>query len=178
MNYYDEHQMLASVDKDDNITGQIDKWKAHKEGILHRAFTIALYYEDSIIFQHRKHPVFDGVFDLTCSSHPVYVGSTLQTFEEAAYITLEREWKIDKNQLTTPFANKGKVYYKAPDQNSEYIEHEICHLLVAHVKTIPAPQFEYSYGFSLVDVKKLQETSFLLQKIYAPWVNPLLKLLF
>src|SRR3989338_8675413 len=72
MDYYKQQQFLAQVDENDKILGKIEKWDCHKKGILHRGYTCILIYQNSFVLQHRKHPVFDGVFDLSFSSHPVY----------------------------------------------------------------------------------------------------------
>lgn len=177
MNYYNEHQQLAQVDENDQIVGKIDKWEAHKKGILHRAFTICLFVNGKIILQHRKHPVFNGVFDLTCSSHPIYVDDRLQSLEEAGYIALQREWNISKEMLQDKLENKGSTYYKSKDILSEHMEHEVCYLLSGAVKAIPAFVQDYSYGFTLVEKNLLKEDSFPLRRSFAPWVSPLLDLL-
>ena len=71
MDYYKQKQYLAEVDKNDKVLGEIEKWECHKKGVLHRGYTCILIYKGSYIFQHRKHPVFSGVFDLSFSSHPL-----------------------------------------------------------------------------------------------------------
>jgi len=176
MHYYDLKQDLALVDKKDNIVGRIDKWEAHKKGLLHRAFTIALIYKDQIVLQHRRHPVFDGYYDLTCSSHPVYIGDILQTFEQGFYTTLKREWNLDEGN-TQKMEDKGSVYYQARDPNSIYGEHEICHLLVGEISLFPSPNYEFAYGFSLVSKKSLLDKKNPLRGSFAPWVPLLLDLL-
>ncbi|HVZ67398.1 MAG TPA: hypothetical protein VG917_03980, partial [Patescibacteria group bacterium] len=65
MNHYKKKIMIATCDKQGNITGEIERWEAHKKGILHRAFTLALIYKGKYIVQHRKHPLFNGTFDIT-----------------------------------------------------------------------------------------------------------------
>ena len=91
MNYYKEKQYIAKVDRKGNVLGKIEKWKAHKKGVLHKAFTIIIQYKNMYILQHRKHPVFDGVLDLSCSSHQVFVKGKLQSTEDAALLALKRE---------------------------------------------------------------------------------------
>src|SRR3989338_3874832 len=125
MHYYKQKQFLAQVDKNDKILGKIEKWECHKKAILHRGYTCILTYEDNYVLQHRKHPVFDGVFDLSFSSHPIchpeFISGSdskkqmlkraivlsdneriqhdkigLQTMEEAIYEGLKREWNLKK----------------------------------------------------------------------------------
>ena len=44
--YYKQKQMIARVDRQGNILGQIEKWEAHRKGILHKAFTVAIIYKN------------------------------------------------------------------------------------------------------------------------------------
>lgn len=127
--------------------------------------------------QHRRHLVFDGVFDLTCSSHPVIVKEKIQADKDAAYDTLRREWSIAKINLKSKLNHEGSVYYKAEDPNSKYTEHEVCHLFVASTDKLPSPNFEFAYGFSLVLKDRLKTDYSLLIPNIAPWVPPLMKLL-
>src|SRR3989338_11206359 len=124
MDYYKAIQYLAVVDREDNIIGKMEKWEAHKKGVLHRAYTAILQYQDNIILQQRKHPVFDDVYDLSFSSHQIYNKDLLQTNEEALFEGLLREWNFNKkNIIDTKFL--GKIYYKSKDEKSEFFDHEI-----------------------------------------------------
>ncbi len=118
MDYYKKTLYIPQVDKNDNVLGKVERWKAHREGILHRGFTVAVMFDDQVICQHRKHPVFGGYLDLTASSHPLYEGEKIQTFEDAVNNTLHREWGIKKSDLGE-IQERGKVYYYS--KHGEYI---------------------------------------------------------
>ena len=165
------------VDKEDNVIRRIDKWTAHKTRVLHRAFTVCLFFKDQLILQHRKHPVFDGVYDLTCSSHPYFKNGQLQEMNEAVLETLKREWNVKKTDLISPINSKGSIYYKAKDPLSIYWEHEICYLFVVQIKRLPTPNFDFTYGFSLFPKELITNHLQPITKSFAPWVPPLLKLL-
>src|SRR5690606_8547615 len=107
MNYFNQKQYIAQVDRNDNIIGKIEKWEAHTKGVLHRAFTVAIFFEDKVLVQHRKHPVFDKVFDVTVSSHQIYENDTLQDDKIALMNTLQREWNISKDNLLKEPKLKG-----------------------------------------------------------------------
>ncbi|MFA9289267.1 MAG: hypothetical protein ACEQSA_05315 [Weeksellaceae bacterium] len=175
MSYFDQIQYIAHVDKADNILGKIEKWQAHKEGILHRAFTICLHYEDKIILQHRKHPVFGGILDATISSHQTYDGEELQSDETAILNTLKREWFIEQTDLIGGLNMKGKVYYKAQDPRSAYIEHEVCYVYSCAMKNLVLPNFEFAYGFSLCDPEELKDKKGALYPQLAPWVKEMIE---
>lgn len=170
MSYYQKKQFLARVNTENEIVGTVEKWKAHEEGILHRGFTVALLYKNQFILQHRKHPAFNGYFDLTCSSHPVYINEQPQQNEDAVFEALKREWNIEKF-LVKNIKLLGSVVYKAKDMRSGYTEHEFCLLYQGEVNTLPLPDFEYAYGFSLADKKQLADNTFPTESLLVPWVK-------
>ena len=167
--YYKQKQIIAKVNKKGEIIGKIDKWEAHKKGILHKALSVTLIYKNQYILQHRKHVAFDGVFDLTSSSHQIYIKDRLQSTLEATYDCLKREWNLDKYDFKSELKNLGSIYYKAKDPNSIYTEHEICEMLIVEIKSFPNPNFDFAYGFSLVDKKTLTNKKSLIYKNLAPW---------
>lgn len=163
--------MIARVNRKGEILGQIEKWEAHKKGILHKAFTVAIIYKDKLLVQHRKHVAFDGVLDVTISSHQLFINGKLEDTIEATLNTLKREWNIDKRDLVKPLVNQGAVYYKAKDKFSEFTEHEFCDLVVAEIKALKEPNFDFAYGYSLVTKEEMQNTNSRLYKNLAPWVK-------
>jgi len=175
--YYKKKIMIAKCDRKGGIQGPIERWEAHEKGILHRAFTVALIYKGKILIQHRKHPVFDGVLDVTSSSHQIFntKSNTLQDTIEATYSCLEREWGIKPKDLVGNPKDKGTIYYKAKDRFSIYTEHEICNLVSAEIKKLPEPNFEVSYGFSIASKGELDDTSSRLFSTLAPWVQVIIK---
>jgi isopentenyl-diphosphate delta-isomerase len=136
--YYDQQILIPNVDEQDTFLAPVERWEAHEKGILHRAFTVGLLYQDTFICQHRKHPVFGKWFDLSASSHPqVFEDGTIQANEDAVYKTLEREWHMQAEQVKG-LHNRGHVIYTAHDPNSRYIEHEYCHFFVATIDELPS----------------------------------------
>ena len=175
MDYYKKKIMIARCDRKGNILGEIERWEAHEKAILHRAFTVAVTYKGKLIVQHRKHPVFDGVLDVTSSSHQIYEKGTLQDTIEATYLCLKREWNIEKKDLIKHPKDLGTVYYKAKDKFSIYSEHEVCNIVVCEVKKLPQIVEEVSYGYSLATKKELSNIKSRLYQNLAPWVQAMLK---
>lgn len=175
-NYYKQKQIIARVDRNGNITGKVEKWEAHKKGILHKALTVCLIYKDYYILQHRKHLAFDGVLDATISSHQLYIDGKLQTTLEASYQCLERELNIKKEDLLGTPKNVGAVYYKAKDKKSIFTEHEVCEILIGKVKKLPIPNYDFAYGISLVKKGELLNNKSRLYENLAPWVLETIKL--
>jgi isopentenyldiphosphate isomerase len=173
-NYLQKTIYIAHVDRGDKIIEPVERWKAHEEGILHRAFTVAAFYHGAIICQHRKHPVFDGVLDLTASSHPQMVDMNIQSNEEAIYNTLLREWGMKPEDISN-LENRGHVIYKTKDPLSIYTEHELCYLYTCDVSELPHVNFEVAYGFSLQRVSDLKNEQARIHPILASWVEEFIK---
>lgn len=175
MNYYNQKQYIARVNKKGEIFGKIEKWEAHKKGVLHKALSVALIYKGQYLLQHRKHPAFDGVFDLSSSTHQIYINEILQDTVEATINSLEREWGLTKNDFKKHPEINGTIYYRAKDPRSIFIEHEMCDMLSVEIKRLPKPNYEFSYGYSLVDKKTLTNKNSLIYKNLAPWSKVAIK---
>lgn len=173
MDHYSKTLYVPQVNEQDEIVGKVERWEAHKKGILHRAFDIAVYYKNEIILQHRKHPVYDGVFTLTATSHQYFIDGAFQEILDGVHNTLKREWNIQKSDLLYTPKYVGKIYYKSTD--GTYFEHEVCHYYVAEVKELPQVNFDYAYGYSLISREKLYSPTFPVSKILAPWVEEAIK---
>lgn len=170
MDYYKKELFLAQVDKEDNILSQVERWDAHKSEILHRGFTMILMYKDKIVLQHRKHLAFDGYFDLTFSSHQIYVHNVLQTDEDAINETLKREWNIDASGIKSIPKYLGKFHYKAKDPQSIFTEHEIDYIYITELINRPDPNPDFAYGFELIKKQEIENFKI------APWVKDIIKM--
>lgn len=171
MKYYQRKLFLAEVDKNDNSIGKIERWQAHRDGVLHRGFTAILTYQDNIVLQHRKHLAFDGYFDLTFSSHQIYKNKKLQTDLEAIYEALKREWNVDKTGLMEEPKFLGKFYYKAKDSHSIFTEHEIDYIYQAELKNLPNSNPDFAYGFELISKEEINNYKL------APWVEEIITMI-
>lgn len=171
--YYKQKLFVAQVDKKDNIIGRIERWKTHKQGILHRGFTAILIFNGRYLLQHRKHPAFDKYWDFTFSSHQLFKNGKLESDLDAIYKTLSREWNLNKSDLVEMPVKLGQVYYYAKDPNSIYTEHEIDYIYFAKLKKLPKPNLNFCYSFKLLnsvdEITKLPS-----QYILAPWVTPII----
>jgi len=177
MDYYTQKQFIALTNKAGEILGQIEKWEAHKKGMLHRAFALTLQYKEFYLLQHRKHQVFDAVFDLSCASHQLYKGNKLEDDETAVLRTLKREWGMSPKDIKGRIRNIGVIYYKAQDPKSKFIEHELCEEYLVTVKSLPKPNLDYAYGYSLVTKEDLQKKGSRLYETLAPWAKKTVALL-
>lgn len=173
MDYYKQQLFIPHVNEKDEVLGKVERWEAHEKGVLHRGFTVAVLYEGQMLCQHRKHPVFDGFLDLTASSHPIYIGNDVQDITEAIEKCLHREWNINPEQLLYKPKLAGKVIYDS--RHGDFVEHEVCHLYITEVKTLPTPVLEYAYGFSLLPLQQFEDVKkYPLLNGLAPWVEAMI----
>jgi len=172
--YYQQQIFIPHVDENDNFLGPIERWEAHEKGVLHRAFTVAVFYKDQIICQHRKHPVFDGVFDFTASSHPQVIDGKVQSTAEAVINTLQREWNMTQSDIVN-LVKKGFAVYHDKDPKSKYSEHEYCYLYVCETEKEPVANLDMAYGFSLATVESLKNKTHEASAKLSPWVKEFLK---
>ena len=63
---------IVEVDFLDNSIREVTKEQAHKEGIMHRAFSVILHNENKILMQQRALDKYHcgGLWTNTCCSHP------------------------------------------------------------------------------------------------------------
>ncbi len=134
-----------------------------------------LFWNDQLVLQQRKHPAFDGFWDLTFSSHQIYKNNTLISDQEAINEVLKREWNIDKNSLKNQLNFLGKIYYQARDPKSIYTEHEIDYIFTAELKYQPTPNPQYAYQYQLVKKSQITYLPLIIKNNLAPWVKKSLK---
>jgi len=167
--YYKQKQYIEKVDRSGRHLGYIEKWEAHKKGILHRGFGIILLYKDYILLQHRKHLAFDGVLDLSSASHQLQVAGKFENLTEAVIGSLVREWNLSEKDLTNKVKRLGYVYYKEKDPKSIFTEQEYCDVLIAKINKLPMPNLEFAYGYSLVTKEELYNKKSRIYEHLSPW---------
>ena len=124
--------LLVAVDSRDRETGLVDKMTAHREGILHRAFSIFVFDDDDrLLLQRRASGKYHsgGLWSNTCCSHPRAGESLL----DAAHRRLREEMGFDC-PLQAVF---GFVYRAALDGG--LVEHEYDHVVVGRFQGVPVP---------------------------------------
>lgn len=167
--YYKEKQYIEKVDKKGKHLGYIEKWDGHKKGTLHRGFGIIILYKNYILLQHRKHPAFDGVLDLSSASHQLLKNGRFESLEEAVINSLIREWNLANKDLIGKVKRIGYVYYKEKDPKSIYTEQEYCDVLICKIKRLPEPNLEFAYGYSLITKHELYRKKSRIYEFMSPW---------
>ena len=160
-----EHVIL--VDKEDNVLGTMEKMEAHRQGILHRAFSILLFDSSGrILLQKRSDGKYhsSGLWTNTCCSHPL-PGETL---EEATRRRLMQEMGIDLQPIHS-FA----FLYKA-QLDKGLIEHELDHVFTGVYNGEPAVNTEEVQDWKYVDVEWLREDVRMNPEAYTVWFREIL----
>jgi len=113
---------LILVNLNDQAVGTAGKQEVHREGWLHRAFSVFLVHKDQMLIQKRAEHKYHsgGLWANTCCSHP-RVGESLDT---AVQRRLEEETGI--SCLVTPCFS---FVYRAVFPN-KIIEYEFDHVFV------------------------------------------------
>ena len=125
-------QEVILVDDDDRVIGQMDKMQAHREGVLHRAFSVFIINEEgNLLLQRRAPDKYHSGKLLTnaCCSHPYPGEHTI----EAAKRRLGEEMGLD--------AKLDHLYhfgYRVEFTNG-LVEHELDHVYVGRHNGPPKP---------------------------------------
>jgi isopentenyl-diphosphate delta-isomerase len=130
------------VDEQDVELGTMEKMEAHRQAVLHRAFSIFIFNKKNELLLHQRalskyHS--GGLWTNTCCSHPFPGEKT----EEAASRRLQEEMGFQ-----APLQHAFSFVYKAPFDNG-LTEHEYDHVFIGTyegaVSPDPAEVADYCY---------------------------------
>lgn len=162
-------EVILVNEKDEEI-GLCEKMKAHKEGKLHRAFSIFIFNaKGELLLQRRALNKYHtpGLWTNTCCSHP----RKGEVVKKAAIRRLKEEMGI--NLLEEELTEKFTFLYKA--KLGDIYEHELDHVLVAMKEVQPVVNekevCDYkweSYENIMEDIKKNPEK-------YTYWFKEIMK---
>jgi len=138
------------VDRQDRAIGEMEKMQAHREGLLHRAFSIFIFNSAGQILIHQRaaskyHGA--GLWTNACCSHP-QMGEGLAA---AAAERLDYEMGIQcALAWTFSFVYCGKV-------ENDLIEHEFDHVFVGLFDGEPKLNSEEVAQYQWIDMETLNE---------------------
>jgi len=116
-----QQEFVILVNEKDEETGTMEKMQAHREGLLHRAFSVFIFNEngDILLQQRALHKYHSpGLWTNTCCSHP----RSGETVEQAAHRRLREEMGFDcALSYLTSFIYKVKF-------DAGLFEHELDHV--------------------------------------------------
>jgi len=123
---------IALVDINDNVIGYEEKYLAHSNGLLHRAFSVLVFNsKGELLLQRRALDKYHsaGLWTNTCCSHMLQ-GVTLEHFIHTRLLD-EMGFDCDLKFVT-------KFHYHV-DFGDGMIENEIDHIYVGYFEGTPKP---------------------------------------
>jgi len=123
-------EYVILVDAQDRETGTMEKLEAHRQGLLHRAFSVFVFNsQGQLLLQqralHKYHSA--GLWTNTCCSHP----RPGESAADAAHRRLREEMGMD-----CKLHFKDTFIYKTPFENG-LTEYELDHVFMGQSNTQP-----------------------------------------
>ncbi|VVP66767.1 Isopentenyl-diphosphate Delta-isomerase [Pseudomonas fluorescens] len=143
-------EQLILVDARDNPTGHAPKMRVHREGLLHRAFSIFIFDEKGrLLLQQRALGKYHsaGLWTNTCCGHPRHGEAT----RAAAKRRLSEEMGLDCQPMieVTAFVYREQV-------SNELIEHEYDHVYVGLSRVDPVANPEEALDWKWVALTDIE----------------------
>jgi isopentenyl-diphosphate delta-isomerase len=125
-------EQIVLIDENDVATGSADKIQAHRQGLLHRAFTIFVFNDKSqLLLQQRAMGKYHsgGLWTNTCCGHP----RPGETTKDGAQRRLREEFGF------TCALNKFSTFRYQTEFQNGLKENEITHLFFGRYNDKPQP---------------------------------------
>ena len=159
--------LVTLVDRDYNVVGTEEKIRAHREGKLHRAFSVFVFDNHrNLLIQRRAAGKYHsaGLWSNTCCGHPRPGEST----SAAAARRLAEEMGFSC-ELHDAF----HIVYRAELDNS-LVEHELDRVFVGRFNGIPRPDPHEVNGTSWIALSELRSRLVADPHRYTAWLRLLL----
>ncbi|AYD47830.1 isopentenyl-diphosphate Delta-isomerase [Arachidicoccus soli] len=158
------NEMLILVDNADNALGFSDKMSVHREGILHRAFSVFIFNsKGELLLQKRAEDKYHsgGLWTNTVCSHP-------RKDEDTSAAVKRRLYEEMGLMCTTKF--QFSFIYKEAFENG-LTEHELDHVYFGISDAIPIPNPEEVCAWRYVNLKELSKDIHKNPHQYSAWLR-------
>lgn len=155
------------VNESDEWTGTADKLQAHKEGLLHRAFSVfVLNTNNEMLIQKRADGKYHsaGLWSNACCSHPMPGESTVS----AAHRRLQEELGFDC-EIEELFTYRYKT-----DVGNGLIENEYDHIYIGQYDGVPQLNKDEVGDYAYVNLDDLADQLRSDPQIFTTWFRMLL----
>ena len=159
--------LVTLVDRDDNVVGAEEKIRAHREGKLHRAFSVFVFDEGRrLLIQRRATGKYHsgGLWSNTCCGHP-RPGESADGAAERR-LTEEMGFVCD---LRPAF----RTIYEMNVADS-MIEHELNQVFIGWFNGSPSPDTREVEACRWMDLAQLRDSIDASPERYTPWLRLLL----
>lgn len=157
-----EHVVL--VDKQGRETGSMEKMQAHREGKLHRAFSLFVFNdEDQLLMQQRAFDKYHsaGLWTNTCCSHP-RPGEDL--------LAAAKRRLMEEMGLQCELEEVFTFTYKAEFENG-LTEHEFDHVFIGYSSDLPRINPEEVADFRYRSLKDISTAMAAHPDRYTVWLK-------
>ena len=127
--------------------------------------TVLFDKNNRILLHRRKHALFDGLWDLTAISHPLWIDGRNESYQEASDRALLKEMGI----AHVPVEKIGSFNYFARD--GENCENEYCAVLIGKYNGETWPNKNEVYEAKKVDFGKFLDDLEKNPQKYTPWTR-------
>lgn len=156
------------VDEFDREVGALEKMAAHRQGKLHRAFSILIFNtKGELLLQQRALGKYHsgGLWTNTCCSHP----RPGESLVEAGKRKLLQEMGFDCD-----LTYSHKFLYKVELDNN-LIEHEWDHVLIGYYDGNPQPNREEAMAWKFVSLEEIKTDARQRPEAYTLWFKLILE---
>lgn len=160
-------EFVILVNEQDEETGQMEKMQAHREGLLHRAFSVLIYnHKNELLLQRRAAGKYHspGLWTNTCCSHP----RPGEKITDAA-----RRRLMEEMGLGTPLKIIGSFIYKYQFDNG-LTEHEYDYVLTGTSDMDPVLNTDEADDFRWISVEELIHAVDANPELYTYWLQKLI----
>ncbi len=161
-------EYVVLIDTEDNVLGTEEKIKAHKNAMLHRAFSVVIFDENRNLLIHKrtKQKYHTGeLWTGPCCGHP----KLGETYKSAAHRKLKAEMGFDC-ELTPEFRGR----YKIELEKDNMWEHEYGEVMYGHVQRdslLITPNPDEVEDYRWISVSSLIEELLKSPRNFTPWFN-------
>ena len=161
MNNCNKKNYVVAVDLNDNEIKKVEKIRAHKQAILHRAFSIFLVNQNKILIQKRAKTKYHSpsLWANACCSHPIS-----QNVKEEANARLYQELGInEKINLKEIFSF---IYFTKLENLFEY---EFDHVFIGNYYGKIKLNKNEAEKYCWIKIEKLEKMLIKKPKMFANW---------
>lgn len=160
--FAEEPEQVVLVDERDRDLGHMEKLAAHREGMLHRAFSVFIFNSKGhLLLQQRAKGKYHspGLWTNTCCGHP--------RPGESTQLAAERRLKEEMG-ITAPLAPVMRFAYRA-ELGGGLIEHELDHVLIGEYDRDPLPDPSEAMDWRWVDKAELDKELAAHPALFTAW---------
>lgn len=158
---------VVLVNEKDEVLGTMEKIKAHREGLLHRAFSVIIFNEKGEMLIHKRAAGkyhCGGLWTNACCSHP-------RLNEEP--IDAAKRRLIEEMGFTCDLRYIDSFIYKVTFDNG-LTEHEFDHLFMGNYNDTPAPNPDEVEEWKYVSMENIKKDVASNPKMYTFWFRDII----